>query len=257
MENERQSTEPATAGALWAAGSRSDALPTPVAGGLGTNRFLSLARGSDDEQLMEPRSTVVNHTCSDTESVPEIANRTRRLRLRWNSDIVQFWPIVKPVDLPDSHDQRAARVRHAMQQERRLDAHQRQVRDAEDFIHSVVSRVGPLNSEDEIPRVLRRQQWSALNGPLMWATGDGDGQCAVLKWLASRTEVLRPVNVGGGEVPGRVAVAVGWEVLNFAMRSWGLQSKEDLSEWIHNQGFPVLGGEHISVAGCRSESGTP
>ena len=59
------------------------------------------------------------------------------------------------------------------------------------------------------------------------------------------------------EVPGRVAVAVGWEVLNFAMRSWGLQSKEDLSEWIHNQGFPVLGGEHSSVAGYRSESGTP
>ena len=49
------------------------------------------------------------------------------------------------------------------------------------------------------------------------------------------------------EVPGRVAVAVGWEVLPFAMRSWGIQSKEDLSEWIHNQGFPrPRWGAHFS-----------
>ena len=99
MENERQSTEPATAGALWAAGSRSDAMPTPVASGLRTNRFLSLAKGSDDEQVMEPRSTIVDHTCSDAESVPEISNRRRKLRLRWNSDIVQSGqPVVTPVD---------------------------------------------------------------------------------------------------------------------------------------------------------------
>ena len=179
MENERQSTEPATAGALWA---RVDALPTPVAGGLGANRFLSLAKGSDDEPLMEPRSTIVDHTCSDTESVPEITNRRRRLRVRWNSDIVQSGQsVVAPVDPRDSHDQIVAHVRHATQQERRLDAHQRQVRDAKDFIRSVVSRVGLLTSEDEVPRVSRRQQWSALNVPLMWAAADDDRQCAVLE----------------------------------------------------------------------------
>ena len=115
--------------------------------------------------------------------------------------------------------------------------------------------MGPLTSEDEISRVLRRQQWSALNVPLMWAAADGDRRCAVLKWLASRAEVLRPVNVGGEKFQ------VGWQLqlvgkcspLRCAVR---IQSKEDLSERIHNQGFSVL-GEHISVAGCRSESGTP
>ena len=51
--------------------------------------------------------------------------------------------------------------------------------------------------------------------------------------MASKPEVL-PVNVGGEDVPGRVAVTVGWEAFHNAM---GIQSREDLSEWILNQGF--------------------
>ena len=93
----------------------------------------------------------VDHSCSDTESVPALRGRRHRVRLRWNSAMEQNDHCASTlIDPPDSHDQRFARVRHAMQQERRLDANQRQVRDAEDFIRSVVSRVGPLTSGEEI-----------------------------------------------------------------------------------------------------------
>ena len=36
---------------------------------------------------------------------------------------------------------------------------------------------------------------------------------------------------------GEAAVHAGWDALQEAMSSWGIQSREDLSEWIHNQGF--------------------
>ena len=38
-------------------------------------------------------------------------------------------------------------------------------------------------------------------------------------------------------MPAEDAVFAGWDALREAMSSWGIQSREDLSEWIHNQGF--------------------
>ena len=67
--------------------------------------------------------------------------------------------------------------------------------------------------------------------------------------------MLPPVNVGGEDVPRRLAVTVGWEVLHNAMRSWCIQSREDLSEWIHNQGFPrPRWGAHFSGKDAVSRS---
>ena len=75
--------------------------------------------------------------------------------------------------MPDSHEDRLGRVRHVVQEERRANIQQRQVLVAEEFIRSVISRVGPVRrSQDQIPRSLRRQQWSALNVPLMWAAAE-------------------------------------------------------------------------------------
>ena len=43
------------------------------------------------------------------------------------------------------------------------------------------------------------------------------------------------------------AVLVGWEALSEAMRVWGIRTREDLSEWIHRQGFPrPRWGAHFS-----------
>ena len=48
----------------------------------------------------------------------------------------------------------------------------------------------------------------------------------------------------GVDTVGRDAVFEAWHALSGAIRSWGIQSREDLSEWIHRQGFvqPRWGG---------------
>ena len=166
------------------------------------------------------------------------------MQLTWNSEEQDVLPqIVVQGDPPDSHDERVARVRHTMRQERR----ERQFQVAEQFILSVVDRVGPIPTEGGIPRMLRRQQWSVLNVPLMWSGAEGNRQCWTPERLASRAELLPSVTVGGVEVPGREAAITGWEVFHNAMRSWGIESREGLSEWINHQGFPrPRWGAHFS-----------
>ena len=143
------------------------------------------------------------------------------MQLTWNSEQQDVPPpIVVQGDPPDSHDERVALVRQTMRQERR----KRQFQVAEQFILSVVDRVGPIPTEGGIPRMLRRQQWSVLNVPLMWSAAEGNRQCWTLEW--------HPVTVGGVEVPGR---GVGSASQRHAQLE---QSREGLSEWIHHQGFP-------------------
>ena len=72
----------------------------------------------------------------------------------------------------------------------------------------------------------------------MWSAAEGNRDCAILEWLASRVEQLPPINFCGAQVPGREVATIGWEVLHNAMRNWGIESREGLSEWIHQQGFP-------------------
>ena len=72
---------------------------------------------------------------------------------------------------------------------------------------------------------MRRLQWS------------NDQDCAILEWLNQQTESLPPVLVNGCEVAAQEALRVGWDVLCHTMRSWGVRSREDLAEWIHQQGF--------------------
>ena len=47
------------------------------------------------------------------------------------------------------------------------------------------------------------------------------------------------MTVAGVELGGVDALAVGWQSLRDAMRSMGIQSKEQFAEWIHSQGFPM------------------
>ena len=58
----------------------------------------------------------------------------------------------------------------------------------------------------------------------------------------------------GHAVRGSEAAMMGWEALCRAMRSWGISSREDLSEWIGREGFPQPSGEPISAAEFRSKS---
>ena len=59
---------------------------------------------------------------------------------------------------------------------------------------------------------------------------------------------MEALSHGDGIWNGRQAVFDGWSVLSRAMTSWGVRSREDLSEWIHRQGFPQpRWGGHFSV----------
>ena len=195
------------------------------------NRFTPLDVEAEAISALSRPEEFAMTECSDT----EVAGPSRRLRLVWNNPIQ---------DIPDSHDQRVARVRDAMIEERR----QRQVRDAEVFITRVCERVGPvLRTEDGIPRTIRRQQWSALNVPLMWSAAEGNRGCAVLEWLISNAQQVSSFNAAGEEVSGREAALIGWNALHNTMRSQGIVSREDLAEWIHVQGFPrPRWGAHFS-----------
>ena len=69
-------------------------------------------------------------------------------------------------DLDDSHDQRLRRVR---QRVKRSD-----VAAVVEVFRALSGRVGPVSANQEVPRVILRQTWSALNIPLMWAASSGD-----------------------------------------------------------------------------------
>ena len=77
---------------------------------------------------------------------------------------------------------------------------------------------------------------------LMWSAAEGNSQCAMLEWLVSTAEQLPPMNFCGEQVPGREVATMSWEVLH------KIESREGLSEWFHQQGFPrPRWGGHFSA----------
>ena len=64
------------------------------------------------------------------------------------------------VRAPDSHEERLDRVRNEVRRDRRT---------ATNFLLGLASRVGPSSGADDIPREIRRQQWSVFDVPLMWS----------------------------------------------------------------------------------------
>ena len=195
------------------------ATPVPALGALATNQFFSLATDSDDEQ---PPTDL---RCSDTDSIPEHVNRRRRLRLRWDPD-------------PDATNQTQQGTPHV-----RRDVHR-----AAQIVRSLADRVGHVDDSQDIPRAIRRQQWSAFNVPLMWSASVGDNTCPVLQWLVGAAQHIESMTVGSTTVSGHDAAVVGWEALSEVMRSWNIRSREDLAEWIFRQGFPrPRWGAHINA----------
>ena len=61
--------------------------------------------------------------------------------------------------------------------------------------------------------------------------GSSYSNCPVLLWLARQCHEVERITVAGVETAGREAV------LSDVMRSWRVHTREDLSEWVHQQGF--------------------
>ena len=105
-----------------------------------------------------------------------------------------------PPNPPDSHELRYRRVRQAMQRERRVQ--ERQVEVAVESTRRLARRVGTIDGT-EIPREIRRHQWSVLNDPLLWAAAEDTRHSPVLVWLSEVAQVIPNVNVAGVEMGGR------------------------------------------------------
>ena len=108
-----------------------------------------------DVEESRGRPSVVNiadasdEEVSDTES--EEVRPRQRLRLTWNSS-------------PNSQGHRDARA-------------------AENIVRELAGRIGPIPEGGEVPAIVRRQRWSPINVPLMWAAAGGEPSTPVLQWL--------------------------------------------------------------------------
>ena len=139
-----------------------------------------------------------------------------------------------------------------------------EVNTAVTLIRVLASRIGAVPHGGVLPGAIRRQRWSALNVPLMWAAASQEESCPLMEWLISATSTMsEPVHFHGGDLAPSVAVRVGWIALRQVMRSWGVESELELSTWLGNHGFPAtrpgihLNGraqEYILNAGCREDA---
>ena len=88
--------------------------------------------------------------------------------------------------------------------------------------------------------------------------------CPPLEWLILVTSAASErVTLFRGEMPASVAARVGSESLRHAMRSWSINSEEDLSDWFGRSGFPATrpgnhipgrAQEHIMTVSCQVDA---
>ena len=126
-----------------------------------------------------------------------------------------------------------------------------------------MARVGPVPIGGNLPSAIRRQRCS-VECALDVGRGRAPREFPLLEWLISMTSgVEEPIHFIGGNLTASAAVRAGWTTLRQAMRSWGVESELELSEWLGNQGFPAArpgshisarGQEHILTEGCREDA---
>lgn len=109
---------------------------------------------------------------------------------------------------------------------------------AANVIHELAVRIGPEVSEDVIPDVIRRQKWSALNLPLLWAAAGNMRTTSVLEWLVSAAE-LAPVSVSSG-LAASEAIRRGWLRMRAGLRELQIRSQDDLVIWLQRHDFRCL-----------------
>ena len=74
-----------------------------------------------------------------------------------------------------------------------------EVRTAATLIRSLAARVGPVPIRGNVPSAIRRQRWSPLNVPLMWAAAGHQESCPLLEWTSLCAVRSRVMVTHGGE----------------------------------------------------------
>ena len=176
----------------------------------------------------------------------------RRLSLVWQLSVEEPGEVV-----PSGSNARFMRVRRAMQQERCVERHHT-VHVAAESIRLLASRVGPHDSED-IPREIRRHQWSALNVLLLWSAAEGDFDNPMVRWLVEESERLPTVIVAGVQMSGFFAAVTMWGSLRDVLhsRGFGTRAQERLLNLAIADNASVSGLESLfdqmTLAECRRQ----
>ena len=147
--------------------------------------------------IFQPSDDEMSSTLSDTESceVEEPAAHRRRLRLTWRQ-------------LPLQGDVKVA-------------------------AHLVERRVGPVAVGGPVPRSILQQKWSPINVPLIWGAAGTGETTPVFEWLMGEaSRVPDQVQFHDGHTDVCNAVREGWHVLREVMRTWGIEDRSDLSDWL-------------------------
>ena len=97
------------------------------------------------------------------------------------------------VEPPKSLSARVQRVSETL----RGSQSDRKGRSAIEVITSLAARVEPWQDDQEIHPAMQRQQWSALNIPLLWAVAEGNRHCNVLLWLVQACHQVESITVAG------------------------------------------------------------
>ena len=91
--------------------------------------------------------------------------------------------------------------------------------DAANTLNALAERIGPGPADGSVPAAVRRQKWSALNVPLMWAAAGTDADCAVLKYLQTVARLMTTsVRLAGVEMPASDSLHTAWLALGRPLR---------------------------------------
>ena len=128
-------------------------------------------------------------------------------------------------------------------------------KEAARMLVSLARRATPSGpTTGDIPECIRRQRWSSLNVPLIWAAAaaeNGDDQ-VIIEWLrhvtADAPEIAPPA---GDAMAIADALQTGWTALRARFRAWGINTCEDFVAWAHRYGYSsVRSHEHVH-ASCQ------
>ena len=109
---------------------------------------------------------------------------------------------------------------------------------AENFMRQLAARVGAIPHDAQLPLCIHPQWWSPLNVPLLWSAAGDEATNPVLDWLTEVTASMQGmVDFCERAVNSGEAVRSGWSSLRSVMRTWGVDSSEDLSQWLRSHGF--------------------
>ena len=168
------------------------------------------------------------------------------------------------VETRPTSPQQAARARPAQPVRNNLTRGARDVIDAANLAQGLAHRAGQVAPGAQIPGIIRRQKWSPLNVPLMWAAAGPHDTTPVLEWLINAaTLVPGELEFSDARIGASVAARAGWVALRGVMRTWGIDTQEKLSRWLQDEGYTsprpdchiaARAQEHLIPAAVREDA---